>query len=129
MFQAVALVTQREALPLSPGLIMQKGWASSGPKQSAPELRIKARPLEPSDPTCQASGSAPGGKANRAKVKNLSVFRVQQTARLLPSRSAAAPASHLPSWHGFIPLLLLAGGEIYCTPLSLKSQTELEPCG
>lgn len=83
--------------------LCRKAGQEVAPSKVLQSLRIKARPLEPSDPTCQTSGSAPGGKANRAEVKNLSVFRVQQTACLLPSRSTAAPASHLPSWLGFTP--------------------------
>lgn len=89
-----------------------------GPKQGAAELGIKAKALEP-DTAYQASGSAPSGKANRAQVKSLSVFRVQQTAWLPPSKSAARLPAICLHGTGFISHLSRAEGKVPCTLLSL----------
>lgn len=89
-----------------------------GPKQGAAELGIKAKALEP-DTAYQASGSTPSDKANRAQVKSLSVFRVQQTAWLPPSKSAARLPAICLHGTGFISHLSRAEGKVPCTLLSL----------
>lgn len=118
MFQSVTLVTQSRGLPLCSGLIMQKGWVGSGPKQGAPESKPGLwRPqTQPARPQAQLPVAGPTGLRLRiCQCLGFSRPRVSYPARV----QLRLPAICLHGT-GFTPHLRHAECKIHCILLSLK---------